>query len=219
MAALTLAATQVQAQTDFTLLDGKVGGFVCPQGYTQKGPANITISIPQPGATMVTVGTGSLLHAILSLQVGNAASVTAGLTINEAGGTSSPVHSVQIGITSATSPSISLSTRSFGNLELGKRYAAAIELLGGSQSTTFAVHCFQMAPTLNHVEELGTGTVGATGCFAIGGVKLGGGDAAIRACFCGARNSAGKWARTDAGEGYEYMLNASTRTSFGCTTN
>jgi len=176
---------------------------------------------------MVNVGTGNLIHAILSSEVGNAANVTAGLTINETLG-GAPVHSTQIGITSSTNISISLAAKSFGNLELGKRYAAAIELVGGSQSATYAVRCFQMAPTLNYIENLGTGEVGATGCFAIGGVKLGGGDAAIRACFCGARNRSGKWSRTGTVEPgtnlnddttYKWMLPAAERTRRGCTTN
>lgn len=61
----------------------------------------------------------------------------------------------------------------------------------------------------------GPGSIGGTsGCFAIGG------DAAARACFCGARHTTkGKWGRTDAGDGYGYMLDAAERTRRGYTTN
>ncbi len=41
----------------------------------------------------------------------------------------------------------------------------------------------------------------------------------IRACFCGARNSSGSWARTDAEDGYEYMMDTTWRQNVGCTTN
>ncbi len=80
-----------------------------------------------------------------------------------------------------------------------------------------------MAPSLSYGQQegfdLGTDPLGATGCFAIGGVHLGGGMGAVRACQCGARNSSGRWARTDSAEGYEYILPAARRTELGCTTN
>ncbi len=69
-----------------------------------------------------------------------------------------------------------------------------------------------MGPRLDYGQQegfdLGTDPLGATGCFAIGGVRLGGGIGAVRACQCGARNSSGQWAPTDSADGYEYMLHA-----------
>ncbi len=80
-----------------------------------------------------------------------------------------------------------------------------------------------MGPSLNYGQQggfnLGTDPLGATGCFAIGGVRLGGGTGAVQACQCGARNSSGQWARTDSADGYEYILPAARRTELGCTTN
>ncbi len=80
-----------------------------------------------------------------------------------------------------------------------------------------------MGPSLNYGQQegfdLGTDPLGATGCFAIGGARLGGGMGAVRACQCGARNSSGQWARTDSADGYEYMLPADRRAALGCTTN
>jgi len=75
----------------------------------------------------------------------------------------------------------------------------------------------------------GSGNIGGTsGCFALGGEYMGGSDAAIRACFCGARNRLGQWARTGTVEPgtnltddatYRWMLSATERTRRGCTTN
>jgi len=105
------------------------------------------------------------------------------------------------------------------NLTLGERYSAHVLTTG---NTEIMVYCFQMPPNLNYVENLGTGAVGATGCFAIGGERLGG-DAAIRACFCGARNRLGQWVRTGTDlsddSTYKWMLPAAERTRRGCTTN
>jgi len=177
---------------------------------------------------MVNVGTGNLLHALLSLQVGGAATVTAGLAVFEDGKPSAAVFNTTIGTTSLTNPSISLSATQIPNLKIGKRYAANIRLLGGGNSATYATRCFQMAPDLNYVENIGTGSLGATGCFAIGGERLGGGDAAIQACFCGARNRLGQWARTGTVEPgtnltddntYKWMLTSTERVRRGCTSN
>jgi len=113
------------------------------------------------------------------------------------------------------------------NLKSGQRYAAVISVAPGSPSIVI-VKCFQMPPDLNYVENLGTGELGATGCFAIGGVRLGGGDTAIQACFCGARNRLGQWARTGTVEPgtnltddntYKWMLTSAERTRRGCTSN
>ena len=95
--------------------------------------------------------------------------------------------------------------------------------VGGGGASNIASSCFQMGPSLNYGQQpgfnLGSDPLGATGCFAIGGVRLGGGMNAVRACQCGARNSSGQWARTDSADGYEYMLPAARRTELGCTTN
>ncbi len=72
--------------------------------------------------------------------------------------------------------------------------------MGGGGSQNLSRICFQMAPSLSYGQQegfdLGTDPLGATGCFAIGGVRLGGGTGAVRACQCGARNGSGQWART-----------------------
>jgi len=117
---------------------------------------------------------------------------------------SSSMHCVEL-----TRPS------SFGHssLQSGKRHTLEIK----ADNTPYARICFRTGYAGNDINTFfsGSGSIGGTsGCFA-----LGGGAAAIRACFCGARNAAGKWARTDAGDGYEYMLDAATRTNRGCTTN
>jgi len=54
----------------------------------------------------------------------------------------------------------------------------------------------------------------ASGCFAFGGTPE-----QERACFCGARNTAGTWKPNDTAEGFSYLVDANTRSRFGCHTN
>jgi len=106
-------------------------------------------------------------------------------------------------------------------LTSGKRHILAIRADGLPHSrlcfrTAYAGDDMNRKPENN---DLGRDSLAATGCFALGGERLGGGPEAIRACFCGARNMNGKWARTDSGNGYVYMLDADERMRWGCTTN
>jgi len=124
--------------------------------------------------------------------------------------------------------SSTLPKASYAGLASNTHYVARLSHFDDDGAIVIASHCFQTPPDLNYVEDLGTGTVGATGCFAIGGVRLGGGDAAIQACFCGARNRLGQWARTGTAEPgtnltddttYKWMLPSAERIRRGCTSN
>jgi len=78
--------------------------------------------------------------------------------------------------------------------------------------------CFKTGPSESQMSRPNTtpfpGGGAAGGCFGFGDTP-----AQVRACFCGARNASGQWAQDDSGDGYNYLVNAATRTQFGCTTN
>jgi len=132
------------------------------------------------------------------------------------------------GTATATS-SVAGSTFTLSSLDSNTRYTAILHV--GDDTNPFVKTCFRTGyanTDMNYVENLGTGELGATRCFAIGGVRLGGGDAAIRACFCGARNRNGQWARTGTVEPgtnltddstYRWIMPAADSTAQGCTTN
>jgi len=115
-------------------------------------------------------------------------------------------------------------------LTSGKRHILAIRADGLPHSrlcfrTAYAGDDMNRKPENN---DLGRDSLAATGCFALGGERLGGGPEAIRACFCGARNMNGKWARMGTVEPgttlsdtttHKWLLTSAERTRRGCTTN
>jgi len=128
------------------------------------------------------------------------------------------------------SDNISGDTYTFSGLKSGTRYTLTA-YWGNNQNNVFAKACFRTAYAGDDMNTPfgGAGSIGGTsGCFALGGEHLGGGDAAIRACFCGARNRLGQWARTGAVEPgtnltddstYKWMLTSAERTRRGCTSS
>ncbi len=113
-------------------------------------------------------------------------------------------------------------TRVFTGLKQNTRYVAALYtsriINSWRNSNAFARICFRTAADLEipfgSGRAVGPGDSWSSGCFAFSKDPN-----QIRACLCGARNSSGRWARTDAEDGYEYIRDATWRTSVGCTTS
>ncbi len=208
------------AQLDWSTLSAKTGSSACPLGVTEKRQTLISIDSIEPGARSVTLSNAALSQASLRTHTGYPAIFFFNVTVSLIG-PDGLVGPRGIGSTDGTTV-VAQKRVTFANLKPGARYSARLNgVPSGRPAVAFAIACFQMPPDLNtHVStNLGTNPLGASGCFAIGGVRWGGGNAAIQACLCGARNGAGKWARTNAGDGYNYILKAAERTRLGCTTN
>jgi len=219
-----LAAMPAMAQVQWNTIGGKTGPSACPDGISENRATLLQLNAIQAGATSVTISNATLnLSSLRTWAGGNPGTVIGSVVLAVRDS-----DDIQVGRQNLTLGNpIAQQSTAISNLKTGQRYVARIEVAPGSP-TVVIEKCFQMPPNLNYVENLGTGTLGATGCFAIGEVALGGGEAAIRACFCGARNRLGKWARTGTVEPgtnlmddttYKWMLPATERTRQGCTTN
>jgi len=225
-------ALPVQAQVDWGNINGRTGQAACPSGVTEERPGQVVeITAPGAGSRTAVVGNRILSYAgIRAILRTSATRLDMWLYINDSKGNEISTF-WNLGTLTSTNTQIAANTRTTPDLNPGERYSARVyPVIGGTRnrSNPLAVACFQMPPDLNYVEDLGKGMLGATGCFAIGGVALGGGDAAIRACFCGARNRLGKWARTGTVEPgtnltddvtYKWMMSSADRTRRGCTSN
>jgi len=218
---MTLTAPPAMAQVNWEAIGGKTGPSTCPPGVTESRTTLMHFNAPSAGETSVTISNAATSRSSLGMWAGRpgTTSFKVALAVRDRNDTQVGRHN--LGTITST---LSQQSKTFDNLKAGQRYAARIEVAPANTSSVI-VRCFQMPPDLNRAPAggltgLGSDPLGATGCFAIGGVRYGGGDAAIRACFCGARHTTtGKWARTDAEDGYEYMLDATERTNRGCTTN
>jgi len=221
--AAALVAPPAMAQVDWSGISDKKGSIACPAGASENLAGIRIPDIPAPGATSIDIETERLAYAGIKAVAGidGNPDIRMWLHVYDSGGNQVGTF-WDIGTVTKGSAVLAAATREATGLKPGEKYTARLVTQVGQVSNPgrpLAQACFQMPPDLNTPFE-GSGSIGGTsGCFAIGGVALGGGDAAIRACFCGARNGAGKWARTDADDGYEYMLDAAERTRRGCTTN
>ena len=222
LAALALAVPAT-AQVDYTPIRGKMGNGFCPSGESQSQTGRFTVTRPEPGKTSVEIEGHQYLLSWLRLATSRPlnTSFTLRLEVNDGSGNRIATHNLG---TATADNGVQRQTITVPNLKPGESYSASLwTTVGGGGSANLSRICFQMGPSLNYGQQpgfnLGTDPLGATGCFAIGGVRQGGGMNAIRACQCGARNSSGQWARTDSADGYEYILPAARRTDLGCTTN
>ncbi len=109
---------------------------------------------------------------------------------------------------------IARQTKTFATLKAGTRYTAVISLGSNVAENVLARSCFRTAPDLEIPLGSGRGDSWSSGCYAFSKDPN-----QIRACFCGARNASGSWARTDAEDGYEYIRDATWRQNVGCVTN
>ncbi len=128
-----------------------------------------------------------------------------------------------IGTVTADTP-LAPVTRTFTGLQSNVRHA--VDLVAGSNvNNVLATTCFRTGETpadmsrpLDYHDDINHGDW-ASGCFAFADRKGPNHRKKVIACFCGARNSSGDWARTDSADGFTYMLPDARRTELGCTTN
>jgi len=219
-----MLAMPAMAQVDWRTIAGKTGPSTCPPGVTESRTTLMHFNAPSAGETSVTISNAAIGRSSLGIWAGRPGTTSFNVALAVRDRNDIQVGRHNFGTITST---LSQQSKTFENLKAGQRYAARIEVAPAKTSVVI-LRCFQMPPNLNYVENLGTGAVGATGCFAIGGEKLGGGDAAIQACFCGARNRLGQWARTGTVEPgtnltddttYRWMLPAAERTRRGCSAN
>ncbi len=107
--------------------------------------------------------------------------------------------------------------KTFSTLKQNTRCTTVTHI--GDVTSVISRFCFKTAADLEIPFGSGRGGDGpgdswSSGCYAFSKNRN-----EINACLCGARNSDGSWARTDAEDGYEYIRDAAWRTSVGCTTN
>ena len=119
--------------------------------------------------------------------------------------------------TAAVGTDVAADPKTFSNLKQNTRYTAVTHI--GDVTKIISRFCFKTAADLEIPLGSGRGGDGpgdswSSGCYAFSKDRN-----QILACFCGARNSSGSWARTDAEDGYEYMMDAAWRNRVGCTTN
>ena len=209
------------AQVDYTFIHGKTGPSACPSGVSESQTARLRVTRPEPGKTAVTLNTNQLTLSWLRTVTSSPLSTSFPVVINVYNADGGLHTSEHLG--TVTSTPIAARATTIENLEPGKSYRAEIRIRAGDRRHNIAHTCVQMGPSLNYGQQpgfdLGKDPLRTTGCFAIGGVRLGGGINAVRACQCGARNSSGQWARTDSADGYEYISSPGYRTTLGCTTN
>ncbi len=134
--------------------------------------------------------------------------------------TNREVRSINLGEVNFPSPSIAAKTHNIAGLKQNRAYVTVLSAGNPDpKNRTFARLCFRTAADLEIPLGSGRGDAGPGDSFSSGCYAFSKDPNQIRACFCGARNSSGSWARTDAEDGYEYMLGAAWRQNVGCTTN
>ncbi len=221
-------AAPAMAQVNWeAVFDGQHGPGACPGTYTEFFSNYINITSVKEDHVVFQMPELSLatLRSLTGRMMANSIAVT-----NAARENGSAVKAtLSRGAATQGSP-IASASQTMSGLKSNTRHTL-IAYRGNSITNVIARACFKTgyaAADMSHVENLGTGTLGATGCFAIGGERLGGGDPAIRACFCGARNRLGQWARTGTVEPgtnltddstYKWLLTSAERTRRGCTSN
>ena len=221
IAALALAAPAT-AQVDWeTVFDGEAGQVHCPPGKTHQDTAFHVIS-----------GTVLAKKADVGLKARLGLNQIRGMLPDLADQTSIPVKIAVyrgnsstaielIGTVTADTP-LPIFTRTFSSLESNTRHAADLVV---RTDNIIATVCFRTGETpadlsrpFDQYDDINHGDW-ASGCFAFADLNGPNHRKKVNACLCGARNASGDWARTDAGDGYEYISSPGYRTTLGCTTN
>ncbi len=128
--------------------------------------------------------------------------------------------------TVSTSTALPAGGQTFTGLKQDTPYVAVLYtsriINSWRNSNAFARLCFRTAADLErplaHHDDINHGGQ-AGGCFAFADLNGPNHRQKANACLCGARNSSGQWAQTDAEDGYEYISSPGYRTTLGCTTN
>jgi len=219
---MTLAAMPAMAQ-----VPGIYGQAACAAGGSQSNHTVLTNSArPNVAATSATFTHSNVQGSYYHNQAGNTYPYTLYFAIRKAdgtGGVSNNLIGTMMGDES-TLPNRTLQTRT--PLTANTKYQLAVHTDASAFNNTGwpagnrigARICFKTGPSAaqmslpSNTPFPGGGTAG--GCFAFGGTPE-----QVRACFCGARNTAGMWMPNADADGFSYLVDAATRTSFGCTTS
>jgi len=223
----------VKAQVNWTaLLNGKWGNDTCPPGHAEDSGNYLRwTNAASVGTDSVTFSTLGFALGSLRRETNTLAATRINVILNlYKNGTSFSGYQ-NLGAATAGTP-VAPSTFTLSGLDSNTRYTAILH--PSDDASPFAKACFRTGYADTNMNrkpdgnDLGKDSLGATGCFALGGERLGGGDAAIRACLCGARNRLGQWARTGTVEPgtnltndvtYKWIMPSTERTRQGCTTN
>ncbi len=213
---LALPVGPARAQVDWSIL-GDTGSSACPSGQSEKN------------ATIATFGTGALkkdsvqistIRLTYSSVSGYAeTNIGGGRTIylevkgpnGQRVGSRTTLGSVRLTPTTSVPAQTTAVTALTPNTAYTVEVQAVSEVIGRS--------CFRTAFDLEIPFGSGRGGAGPGDSWSSGCYAFSKDPNQIRACFCGARNASGSWARTDAEDGYKYMMDAAWRQNVGCTTN
>ncbi len=206
-----------------TVFDGEAGQVHCPPGKTHHtGGSFITVrgTVKADRADIRTVRLLdiSTIQSIIPA-LGTQTSIPISLVVYQ---DKTRRGSEVIGNVTADTPLAVNQT--LNNLRSNTRHA--VDLTAGNNVNNILITtCFRTGETpedlsrpLRHHDDINHGDW-ASGCFAFADRKGPNHRQKVQACLCGARNSSGQWARTDADAGYEYISDAGYRTTLGCTTN
>ena len=215
---LGMLAGPAMSQVDWSIL-GATGAGTCTSLQEARagrltvsaGPTEDSIGISWPERSI-----GALLSG-LGFSIGTDFPVF--LAVFENQPSPSLANNRSLGTVTSTSP-LAAGSRTFTGLKQNTPYVAVLHttrLFNSWNNNNALVRlCFRTAADLEIPFGSGRAIDGtwSSGCYAFSKDPN-----QIRACFCGARNSSGSWARTDAEDGYEYMMDTTWRQNVGCTTN
>ncbi len=203
------------AQVDYSFIDGASGASTCPSGQTIRNGISLVDGTLTKNAVRLSYAQVNFQNIrVLIPGASELKSATVYLSVLENG--SEEASRLTLG-TAAVGTDVTSGARTFSNLKQNRRYTAVTHI--GDVTKIISRFCFKTAADLEIPLGSGRGGDGpgdswSSGCYAFSkDVNQ------ILACFCGARNSSGSWARTDAEDGYEYMMDAAWRNRVGCTTN
>ncbi len=193
---------------------GKTGADACPSGHDIRAGIQIISGTleknkVQLSTSPVDIGSVQNIPGSSALQ-----SATVYLSVLENGMKEAGRQTLGI---AAVGRDVMINLKTFENLRQNMRYTAVTHI--GDTTKIISRACFKTAADLEIPLGSGRGGAGPGDSFSSGCYAFSKDPNQIRACFCGARNSSGSWARTDAEDGYEYMMDAAWRQNVGCTTN
>jgi len=210
---------------------GIYGQLACAAGVSQKNTSTLTTAarpvVSETSATFIhTAINAAIRNRYRIVAEGRRYPYTIWFAIRKADGTGnvSKKFIATIASSSVTTPNLTVQTGS--TLTANTKYVLAMHTDKSAFDNTFWPNsaridtqiCFKTAPSEaqmsrplgwhNDVQRF------ASGCFAFGGTPE-----QERACFCGARNTAGTWKPNDTADGFSYLVDANTRSRLGCNTN
>ncbi len=203
------------AQVDYSFIDVTSGASACPSGQDiRTGISLVDGSLTTNEVRLLTWSVSiTSIHALFP-ETRKLQSAPVYLSVLENGNTE--VRRQTLG-TAKVGTDVAADPKTFSTLKQNTRYTAVTHI--GDVTRILSRFCFKTAADLEIPFGSGRGGDGpgdswSSGCFAFSTDRN-----EINACLCGARNASGAWARTDAEDGYEYIRDATWRTSAGCTTN